>query len=242
MWPFRKKGEVEEKIDKLDLTLENSFQRVRSDMESVNNWISYLYSQDIERQKLIEIIHSQMQHLSTARMHQPVHSAHMPAVPAVDHFSARVRHIEEKLDTLGVSIRTIEPIIDRVAMLNSQVRLVEESQKTSFDKLRELTNKIESRAFAQPRTHSTNLREKIVKKVARHSKEYIKNLILSTISRYEQISALQLREMIVEEQGLCSKSTFYRLLEEIEAEESINMMARGKEKVYLPKIMKKHSV
>jgi len=79
-----------------------------------------------------------------------------------------------------------------------------------------------------------------VKKVARHSKDYVKNLILSAISRYDQISAMQLREMVVEEQGLCSKSTFYRILEEIEAEDRVEMVAQGKEKAYLPRIAAKH--
>jgi hypothetical protein len=84
------------------------------------------------------------------------------------------------------------------------------------------------------------LREKIVKKVARRSKDYIKGLLLSAITKYDQISALQLREMIVEEQGLCSKSTFYRILEEIEEEESVSMISRGKEKAYMPKLAAKH--
>jgi len=87
---------------------------------------------------------------------------------------------------------------------------------------------------------SVEASEKSARKVARHSKEYIKNIILSTIGKFDQVQALQLREMIVEEQGLCSKSTFYRLLEELEAEESVSMIARGKEKVYIPKIVRKH--
>lgn len=237
MWLFRKKGEMEKKIDRLDSALESSFQRVRGDMQSVNNWISYLYQQDQERQKLIEIIHSQMMHLSTMQPRQP-------AAPDLGHFSERMRHIEEKIGALGIAVKTIEPVIDKVAKLNSQVKLVEESQKTVFDKLRDFAEKAEKRAvqpIAQPRQHSSNLREKIVRKVARRSKEYIKNLILSSINKYDQVSALQLREMIVEEQGLCSKSTFYRILEEIEDEGSAGVYAKGKEKVYVPKPMKRHA-
>jgi hypothetical protein len=235
MWPFRKKGDVETKIDKLDYAIENSFQRVRSDMDQVNQWISYLYAQDMERQRLIDIIHGQMQHLSTVQVHPP--AAH--AAAAMPHIDGRMRHVEEKIDALSFSIKAIEPIVDKVAKLNSQVKLVEENQNSVFERLKEFSSRIEKAEAGRART-SSNLREKIVKKVARHSKEYIRNLILSTIGRYEQISALQLREMIVEEQGLCSKSTFYRILEEIEAERSVEMIARGKEKVYLPKALKKH--
>lgn len=56
------------------------------------------------------------------------------------------------------------------------------------------------------------------------------------IHKYEKISAHQLREMIVEEQGLCSKSSFYRILEEIEELSDISTVWQGKEKSYLTKI------
>ena len=46
--------------------------------------------------------------------------------------------------------------------------------------------------------------------------------------------------MIVEEQGLCSKSSFYRLLEEIEQEPDIGVIKEGKEKHYIAKISKKN--
>ena len=52
------------------------------------------------------------------------------------------------------------------------------------------------------------------------------------ISKYGRISALDLREIIVDEQSLCSKSSFYRILEELELEQSVNVVAEGKEKVY----------
>ena len=46
--------------------------------------------------------------------------------------------------------------------------------------------------------------------------------------------------MVVEEQGLCSKSSFYRLLDEIEEEPEIGVMKKGKEKHYIAKIQKKN--
>ncbi len=244
MWPFRKKGEIETRISRLDSALENSFEKVRQDMASVSGWIRYLYSQDAERQKLIGIIHAQMEHLAKAQSQQG-----QLQLPDMSHITRKLSDFEQKIDTIGVSVKTIEPIIDKVAVLNSQVRMMEETQKTVFDKLREFAGKLEempaSRVISHASAHSpgmSNLKEKIIRKVARHSKDYIKNLILSTIARYDELSALHLREMIVEEQGLCSKSTFYRLLEELEAADAVSMIARGKEKVYLPKAVQKHAV
>ena len=77
-----------------------------------------------------------------------------------------------------------------------------------------------------------------MKKITRNSKEYAKTIILSYIKKYEKISALQLKEMLVDEQALCSKSSFYRLLEEIESLGDIAVIKKGKEKHYISKISK----
>ena len=70
------------------------------------------------------------------------------------------------------------------------------------------------------------------------SKEYVKQLILSYIRKYTQISSLQLKDMIVYDQGLCSKSSFYRLLDEIEALEEIGTVKKVRQKYYLYKQIK----
>ena len=72
-----------------------------------------------------------------------------------------------------------------------------------------------------------------MKKLTRNSKRYVKNIVLSYIQKYEQIPALQLREIVVDEQGLCSKSSFYRLLGELEQEEVVDVVQEGKEKTYV---------
>ena len=72
-----------------------------------------------------------------------------------------------------------------------------------------------------------------MRKLARNSKEYIKNLVLSLVHKYTRMGALQLREIIVEEQGLCSKSSFYRILEEMESENSLQVVSDGKHTIYV---------
>ncbi|MEK6869571.1 MAG: hypothetical protein AABX74_05035, partial [Nanoarchaeota archaeon] len=72
----------------------------------------------------------------------------------------------------------------------------------------------------------------------RNSKEYVKQLVLSYIRKYTQIGALQLKDMIVYDQGLCSKSSFYRLLDEIEAMDGIGVAKKGNQKYYLYKQLK----
>ena len=62
----------------------------------------------------------------------------------------------------------------------------------------------------------------------------------STIQKYESISSLKLREIVVEEQGLCSKSSFYRLLTELEDSGEVDVARQGTEKLYLSKLVKRH--
>src|SRR3989338_840670 len=73
------------------------------------------------------------------------------------------------------------------------------------------------------------IKEKIIKRITKNSKDYVKSIMLSYIKKYGKITALQLKEMVVEEQGLCSKSSFYRLLDEIEEEPEIGVIKEGKE-------------
>lgn len=78
-------------------------------------------------------------------------------------------------------------------------------------------------------------RDRLVQKVAKNSKEYVKTVIKSLITKYNRISGPQLKEIVVEEQGLCSKSSFYRLLGELEVENFIGCLQTGKEKEYFSK-------
>jgi hypothetical protein len=74
-----------------------------------------------------------------------------------------------------------------------------------------------------------------MKRIAKNSKEYVKSIIFAAIRKYGEIPASKLKEIIVEEQGLCSKSSFYRLLAEIETENELGVIEKGKEKIYLMK-------
>ena len=84
-----------------------------------------------------------------------------------------------------------------------------------------------------PQEEESSLKERLMKKLVRNSKEYIKNLVLSLVHKYGKIGALQLREIIVEEQGLCSKSSFYRILEEMEDEQKLQEISDGKHTIYV---------
>ena len=88
---------------------------------------------------------------------------------------------------------------------------------------------------AQKPERKIALKERLLRKISKNSKEYIKSVILGTIKKYGRISGPQLKEIVVEEQGICSKSSFYRLLTEIEQEHELASFTEGKEKTYFLK-------
>ena len=78
------------------------------------------------------------------------------------------------------------------------------------------------------------LQQKLLRRIAKHPKAVVKSAILTLIQKYGRLEGTELREMVVEEQQLCSKSSFYRLLEELEKDRLISIVGDGKEKTLLP--------
>jgi hypothetical protein len=81
-------------------------------------------------------------------------------------------------------------------------------------------------------------KERLMRKISKNSKNYVKTVILNMISKYEAISSVKLREIVVEEQGLCSKSSFYRTLKELEQSDQVEVKHQGSERIYIPKLLK----
>ena len=132
------------------------------------------------------------------------------------------------------SYYSYDGVIERINKLNERVNLIVNAHEPILNKIDSLSSKINDIEIKPKPT----LKEKLIKRITRNTKEYVKSIILSFIKKYEKISALQLREMIVEEQGLCSKSSFYRLLGEIEKDGEVEFFQEGKEKKYLYKLTK----
>lgn len=77
----------------------------------------------------------------------------------------------------------------------------------------------------------SELEKKIFKRIRRVSKEYIKSVIKSIVAREKNLTLPQLKERIVDEQRLCSKSNFYRLISELEKESELGVLITKKSKI-----------
>ncbi|MFH0978285.1 MAG: hypothetical protein V1837_03195 [Candidatus Woesearchaeota archaeon] len=131
-----------------------------------------------------------------------------------------------------------EDILKRIEQLNRQVDEVLVKHQPLNKRLEEHHQRITNLEQSRPVAH---FKEKMVQKITRQSKDYVKGLILSLIRKYDKASGTQLREIIVEEQALCSKSSFYRILSELEESRQVSVIEDSKEKYYLPLQLRKQA-
>ena len=207
---FRKKQTGIEK-SKLHNFLSTAFQKVKHDTTTLFNWTNYFHNKHQQHDQRLEEIERQLYYMPKTR--------------------EEIRHIID-------SFYSLEPIKDRVAELRERINNLEKVRHDPQIIERSAERVIEKpqiREIVRERPSKTQIRDKLVRKIVKNSKDYLKSVIFSIIRRYSQISASQLKEMIVEEQGLCSKSSFYRILTELEKEEQLAVITKGKEKVYLLK-------
>ncbi len=195
---------VDEKLEKLDQNLADSFAKVKQDTNTVFEWLNYFYNITTQQERTINELKLMLENTPKR---------------------SEIRVLREEIQSMENSSR----------MQNLAIKLEAIEQKLAH---LATPKPILKKELLMP---VSSLKQKIVKKVSRSSKEYIKHTIKSLIAKYGKISALELRDMVVDEQNLCSKSTFYRLLEELEKEEDTTMVLDKKTKMYIQKIAGKQT-
>ncbi len=214
-WSSKKR--VDEKLAQLDAKIADSFSKVKQDNAAIYQWLNFFYDESNKQKSLIrhqsETIHDmkkELESLASAPKSREEVKAIIDSYYDYDELLEKTRQISEKLDHLEAKKRAPEPQEKRVIV----------------------------RETAPAVRPLSALREKMIKRITRNSKDYIKSMIISLIRKYNRISAMALREIVVDEQGLCSKSSFYRLLEEIEQEADVTAISSGREKVYVSELSK----
>ncbi len=213
MFWIRKQSETERRLSQMNRILAASFANVKRDTQNIFSWLNFLNQQNQQQQQKIKQLELEL--------------SYMPKRPE------DIRKIIDSYYSFG-------NIMDKIKHLNEKIdNLPLKSSSQAVTAPREIYD-IEKRLSSLEEQRKATIREKVVQKISKNSKEYVKSLILSYIRKYGQISSLQLKEMIVQDQGLCSKSSFYRLLDEIEAMEDIGTAKKGRQKYYLHKQVKAH--
>ena len=150
----------------------------------------------------------------------------------------------EELNSKVESVESAAHLMPKIEEIKSKINSLEDSHEPIKQRVEEHASKLEKLELghqkpilSQPKA-AYAARENLMRKIAKSSKEHVKTILRSLIIKYGQIHALQLREIVVEEQGLCSKSSFYRILEELEQEEDISVLHEKKEKKYIFKAIR----
>ena len=211
-----KKDNTEKKLNQINEALKKSFSNVKKDTSNIFQWLNHFYRKSLEQEQMLKRLQMEISYMPRTR--EDIRKI-IDDYYSFETLMARMRDLNEKVDEL--SRRQVRP--ESHAPIQKEIHPDISYIEKRLEKL-------------EQKKHS--MKEKLIKRLARNSKDYVKSVIFSYIKKYERISALQLKEIVVDEQNFCSKSSFYRLLEEIEEMEEIGVVKHGKEKHYIAKAIK----
>ena len=217
---WKKESNTEKKLNQINDVLKRSFANVKKDTTNIFQWLNYFYKKNMEQEQLIRQLQLELSYIPKTR--EEIRRI-IDDYYSFGSIMAKIRELNEKVDEVAIK-QTM-----RVEKYVPQPIPADMGADISY--IQKRLERLEQKKMS--------IKEKIMKRLTRNSKEYVKSVILSYIKKYEKISALQLKEIVVDEQNFCSKSSFYRLLEEIEELDDIGVVKQGKEKHYISKAVKR---
>lgn len=212
---WKKENSAEKKLKQMNELLKKSFANVKRDTSNIFQWLNYLYKKNLELEQAIKSQQIELSYMPRTRedIRRIVDDYY-----SLENLMARIRDLDNKVEEIAA------------AQYRHLPQQIISSPQVDLSYIEKRIEKLEQK--------KVTLKEKIMKRLTRNSKEYVKGIILSYIKKYGRITALQLKEIVADEQNFCSKSSFYRLLEEVEAQEDIGVIKEGKQKHYFTKVAK----
>ena len=213
---WKRDNETEKKLDRVNEVVKRSFSNVKKDTSNIFKWLNYFYKKSMQQEYTIKQLQTELSYLPKTR--------------------EDIRRIIDdyySFEGIMAKIRDLNAKIEEIASKQAHIASMQPAKETAVQAYADLSH-IEKR-LEKLEEKKLSMKEKIMQRLTRNSKEYVKGIMLSYIKKYERISALQLKEIVVDEQRFCSKSSFYRLLDEIEELDDITVVKKGKEKHYLAK-------
>lgn len=207
-----------------------SFDRVKSDISTLSQWIQFLHDKALSQDKAIEELRNVLKNQNKVLDDVRLKLSHLPVLKDVvsslkDEQLKLVKELKGSVDRIGDFDHEMSQLREDL-----DIKQQKKAQFIPFQQIQQIPVFQEQLQIEKP---VSRLKQKALLKVSRESKEFLQQKILDIIHKYGKISALELREMLVDEQGLCSKSSFYRMLSELEAGESLDVVVKGKNKLYL---------
>ena len=225
---WKRDDRTEKKLNQMNLLLKKSFANVKRDTAHIFQWINYFYRKNLEQENTIKKLQLELSYVPKTR--EEIRRI-IDDYYSFEGIMGRMRELDHKVDKLANLQHTVESL--KLQQQSAQ-HIHREAPKEAYSGLSEIEKRLEK---LEQKKHS--IKEKIMKRLTRNSKEYVKSVMISYIKKYGKISALQLKEIVVDEQHFCSKSSSYRLLYEIEDLDDIGVIKQGKEKHYISKNYKR---
>lgn len=213
---FWKKNNTEKKLNQINEVLKKSFTNVKRDTTNIFQWLNYFHKKNIEQEQLVKQLQLEISYMPKTR--EDIRRV-IDDYYSFESIMAKIRELNDKVDELARK----QPVYHE----KHASQPIPKELYPDISYIEKRLEKLEQKKLS--------MKEKIMRRLTRNSKEYVKSVILSYIKKYERISALQLKEIVVDEQNFCSKSSFYRLLEEIEGLDDIGVIKEKKEKHYISK-------
>jgi hypothetical protein len=240
---FKRKNQPEIGTISETQALSASFQNVSNDMYNVFRWLGFL------NEKMIKI-ESQYNQIPNSKedikkliddhySYQNFHSKIDELNSKLESISARQSSVPNEIEELRLRLRNVATLddIDRLKSHLRPVETVSQKPKIVMPGLTEISQRLKNLEVK----NKGDVRDKFVQRLSRNSKDYVKNVIVNLLQKYQKMPALKLKEMVVDEQGLCSKSSFYRILNEIELQDEVSVVKHAKEKQYFYKVLHNNS-
>ncbi len=130
---------------------------------------------------------------------------------------------------------------ERIRYLHEKIKRIEQKHSLLLEKheiLKDMHKELAKKPAEKPTIkdikteQKSHFKEKLIVNLAKNSKNYVKGTIVNLIKKYEKMNGAKIKEIIVDEQKLCSKSSLYRILSEIEQEYPLNVARKGKDKMF----------
>ncbi len=220
---WKKEVGTEKRLRQINDSLKKSFSNVKRDTINIFQWLNYFYRKNMEQEQAIRQLQLELSYMPKTK--EEIRRI-IDDYYSFEGILARIRELSDKVDKLSRASAEAEQHVP-----SAMQKEMPEPIKPDLSSIEKRLDKLEQKKIS--------IKEKIMKRLTRNSREYIKSVILSYIRKYERVSALQLKEMVVDEQNFCSKSSFYRLLAEIEDMGDVGVIRQGKEKHYLSKAVKR---
>lgn len=205
------------RIEQLEQKHEGYFGFLKGNISRLFEWIKYLSHRDeLQEQRLQQL--EQLRSEEMKRVNYVMTKMHEMETPVLaEEDKRKIENMHGNYELLVSKINHLEQ--ELISMKNARTQIVREN----------------------PIKEKQTVYEKIASKIQKKSKKYVKTAIQNLIKKYDEITGTQLKEIVVDEQQLCSRSSFYRLLDELEKDKEIRSERFGRDKKYMQiEVLKKH--